>query len=351
MIFALLSGVLMLRFGAIAVILASIFLCAAALLGLAFASSLLTMTLLLTLLGGCAAMIWVPLAEVAQTIVPSQHQGKALGLMSSGTSYGVFCNSVLLGWPLVHMGWRGVWMGAGLLVTLLAILSIWRLRRFTPSAGRERAADGLARSLFARVKSLPRGLTGAVLLIMFLNGLSCMPYQNYLSAFLQGEAGYPHEFAAQMWRLIGLVGMGSGFAMGALADRITIRRGLVIAHMLLTAAGALVLLDTMGGTRVLPLLSALTFSLSFYPIFGLVPAYVSSMFRVGDAALVFSFGNVALGLGGILGNALGGWLKVATGSFTAIYLIIALAALISVVMSLLLPAERRPEHHTIASAA
>ena len=63
------------------------------------------------------------------------------------------------------------------------------------------------------------------------------------------------------------------------------------------------------------------FGLSFYAVFGLVPAYIGQVFTEGAAALVFAFGNIALGLGGVLGNILGGRLKEASGSFTAIYFV------------------------------
>ena len=56
----------------------------------------LLVSFLLVIMGGCVASVWVPMVEVSQRYIPDSYQGRALGLMSSGTSYGVFINSLLL---------------------------------------------------------------------------------------------------------------------------------------------------------------------------------------------------------------------------------------------------------------
>lgn len=341
MICALLAGVLTARFGAMPMILGSIMLCAAGLGALAVAPNMWVMAILLTALGGCAAAIWVPMVEVARDHIAKAHQGKALGLISSGTSYGVFVNSFLLTALLPNHGWRSLWVATGVLVGALALLGMLRLRR--SRGGPERVVPASQPSVLSRLKALPKGLTAAILFMMFLNGLSCMPYQTYLSALLQNEAGYTAETAAHTWRLIGVVGMVSGFVIGWLADRVTVRLGMIVTYLVLTASCGL-LVSAADGTRHATLYAAaVTFGISFYAIFGLVPAYISHVYGQGSAALVFAFGNIALGLGGITGNFLGGWLKVFTGSFETIYSVMLGAALCSAVLSALMPSERRAE--------
>jgi MFS family permease len=66
MICALLVGFLTLQFGAMPMILGSVSLCAIGLLGLAVAPNIIVMAVCLTILGGCAAAIWVPMVEVAR---------------------------------------------------------------------------------------------------------------------------------------------------------------------------------------------------------------------------------------------------------------------------------------------
>jgi predicted MFS family arabinose efflux permease len=168
-----------------------------------------------------------------------------------------------------------------------------------------------------------------------------MPYQTYLSAFLQNEAGYSAATAAHAWRVIGLVGMFSGFAVGALADRITVRLGMFFTYGIL-AASCLLLLAARGGDNLAALYGAtVAFGVSFYAVFGLVPAYIGHFFGSGSAALVFAFGNIALGLGGIIGNALGGWMKQSSGSFAPIYFVMLAAAVASAALTAVMPCEKR----------
>lgn len=338
---ALAAGFLTLRFGALPLILASIVLCAAGLAGLALADNVVTIAACLLLLGGSAAAIWVPMVEVSRDLISRSHQGKALGLMSSGTSYGVFVNSFMLTWILPVHGWRSLWVVTAAFVAVLAAVALIRLRGAgSRNAGQVETPVMAKRLLRQRFSALPKGLTAAILLMMFLNGLSCMPYQTYLSAFLQGEAGYTADTAAYVWRIIGLVGMFSGFIIGALADRITVRRGMIVTYTIL-ALSCLALTQSAGGLNAaLVFFAAVTFGISFYAIFGLVPAYISHIFGPGDAALVFAFGNIALGFGGMVGNFAGGWLKEQSGSFAPIYMTMLAAAVLSAVLSALMPNEK-----------
>jgi predicted MFS family arabinose efflux permease len=336
---ALMAGFMTVRLGALPMILGSIAVCAIALAGLAVAPGVVVMAVLLTALGGAAAAIWVPMVEVARDHIARQHQAKALGLMSSGTSYGVFVNSFLLTALLPSQGWRALWVATAAIVAVLALLGFIVLR----GRGHKASAslDNQPLSVRARIKTLPAGLTAAIVFMMFLNGLSCMPYQTYLSAFLQDEAGYSAETAAHAWRVIGLVGMVSGFAVGALADRITVRLGMFFTYGILAAA-CLLLLVARGGDNLTALYGAtVAFGVSFYAVFGLVPAYIGHFFGSGSAALVFAFGNIALGFGGIIGNALGGWMKQTSGSFAPIYFVMLAAAVASAVLSVMMPREKR----------
>lgn len=292
MVCALLAGILTVRFGALPLILGSIAFCAIGLGGLSFATNIVVMAAILIILGGCAAAIWVPMVEVAREIIPKAHQAKALGLMSSGTSYGVFVNSLLQTNVLDGYGWRSLWMITCILVALLALWGMLRLRQVKSAETADAAARREKPTIGARLREMPKGLALAVLFMMFLNGLSCMPYQTYLSAFLQNEAGYTNEMVAYAWRIIGVVGMVSGFAIGALADRITVRWGMLVTYLILATSCFMLIIAADAKHLAALYVATVTFGVSFYAIFGLVPAYISQMFGTGGAALVFAFGNI-----------------------------------------------------------
>ncbi|MEM0935713.1 MAG: MFS transporter [Pseudomonadota bacterium] len=336
-----LAGFLTLRFGAINLILFSIIVCALALGGLTFANTVYVLGALLVILGACASLIWVPMVEVSREIVAPKNRGKALGLMSSGTSYGVFINSALLAVVLPTYGWRALWVVTCSVVALLAIYAVLRLAPLR-SHHRDRGAvpQTVRTGSWARIVALPRPLVAGILAMMFFNGLSCMSFQTYLSAYLIGEVGLAEAQAASAWALIGLVGMFGGFLMGALADRITIRRGMIVTYLILSvAAVAAVFVDMTSTGQLLIYIAAVAFGLSFYASFGLAPAYISHLFSDGNAALVFAFGNVALGLGGIFGNLIGGYTKEFTGTFDTMYIVILAAAIMSALIAAILPSE------------
>ena len=84
-----LAGFLTLRLGAINLTLFSIIVCALSLGGLIDANSVLVLGGILSVLGACASLTWVPMVEVSRDIIAPKNRGKAMGLMFSGTSYGI----------------------------------------------------------------------------------------------------------------------------------------------------------------------------------------------------------------------------------------------------------------------
>ncbi len=343
-----LAGFLTLRFGGINLVLFSLLLCGVSLGGMALAQSVYMLAAFLIVLGACAALIWVPMVEVTREIVSPRNRGKALGLMSSGTSYGVFINSLLLAWVLPSHGWRVLWVVA---CGILAVLAVYGLIRLLPLRKLHQESARNTPEMpkvgnWARIASLPRRLVFLILVMMFFNGLSCMAFQTYLSAYLIGDIGFDEARAASVWGLIGFVGMFGGFLMGSLADRITIRRGMIVTYLVLSlAAVAVMFVQTTGAGLILMYVAAVSFGLSFYAIFGLAPAYISHLFSDGKAAIVFAFGNVALGLGGIVSNLMGGYTRELTGSFDTMYVVIIAAAVISAVIAAMLPSEDGQQGH------
>jgi predicted MFS family arabinose efflux permease len=171
----------------------------------------------------------------------------------------------------------------------------------------------------------------------FLNGLSTLPFQNYLSPYLREELGFDVAFASSVWALNGMIGMVSGFIVGAISDRTGVRAALMLSYGCVLAAAVLLAASPVGRA---PLISAALFALAFYPIFGLIPAYVAKVADGSRATRIFAISNVTVGLGGVAGNYLAGALKSATGSFAGVYVAIAATSAVLVLLSALLPGER-----------
>ena len=134
LVFALAGGLLTATFGAFAIILWSLILCTAALGGLIVAPNFIIVSACLIILGGCAASIWVPMVEISQHFIDSKYQGRALGFMSSGTSYGVIANSILITLLLTAANWRDVMLSTfiiacGFLACTLVFFNYLRKRQ------------------------------------------------------------------------------------------------------------------------------------------------------------------------------------------------------------------------------
>jgi len=337
LLFAMLGGWLTPRIGGGQVVVGSALLCGLCLILLSVVKAVPAMAALLVVMGGAAASVYVPMIELVGRVVVYRHRGKVLGLLSSGTSYGVFLNSLLVP-PFIAAGnWQGVWLTVGsltLAITAVGAFTFWRLGLIqAPMRSTIRAGDtkvGTYRFLVPWVI--------LIWLMTFLNGLSMMPFQTYLSPYLREELGFGTPFAAKVWATLGIIGMVAGFAVGWLSDRIGVRFSLVLSYACTAGAAIILILAPVG---IMPMIAGVLFALAFYPVFGLVPAYVSKMTDGRTATQVFAVANVTLGVGGICGNFAGGILKNATGSFVQIYEAITLIALLLSIASLLLPNETR----------
>lgn len=336
---ALLSGIISPRLGAGRVILGSVIICGACLICLGFVRNIWTIAAMLIILGGCAASVWVPMVEVAGLFIPFEHRSKVLGLMSSGTSYGVFINGLIAPYFIIHHHWSDIWLAVGagtIMITILSVLVLSRFGVFTtpPSKPAETQEQrGFLSGLNKEFIIFPNFI---IWVMLFLNGLSCSPFQTYLAPYILDELNFPVEVAGRIWSIIGFVGMGGGFAIGALSDKTGIRSALTLTYAFLAFAAFIVF----HSAQYQLMIAAVSFGLAFYAIFGLVPAYIAKTSTPAQSTVIFGIGNVTLGLGSMLGNFIGGWSKTFFGSFYWTYVAILAVAILSVVITWLLPNER-----------
>lgn len=340
---ALLAAWLTLRVGGGWVILGSGLVCAAALLVIPQANNIVLIGVLLTVLAGTAATVYVPMVEVVAKVVAYRYRGMAMGLVSSGTSYGVFVNSLLVPLYAPQGAWHVVWWWVGGIALGLSVLVFFV---FTRAGLLSQAAQPGAGPLPSEAVAPPVSpvalkqllMTPWVLLICsmnFLIGMATFPFQNYLSSYLRTELGFDVAYTAQIWATIGFVGMFAGLAVGWLSDKLGLRPVMFLVYVCVAASALILLLHPLG---YWPLLAAVLFAAAFYPIFGLIPAYVSKLAAsAASAVAIFAVANVMQGGGGMLGNYAAGLLASRSGSFAGVYSAIALLALVLMVLTLKLP--------------
>jgi predicted MFS family arabinose efflux permease len=254
-----------------------------------------------------------------------------MGLISSGTSYGVFVNGLLVSFLTLHGGWRSIWLTAGIISIGLCIVAYILLRNTgsDPDVQLKRSCASQDESKRAW-KSKSLYLTWA---IAFLNGLTLLPFQTYLAPYLRDELKVSVETTGFIWTTIGAVGMASGFFVGWIADKIGVRSALLLCFL---SAGFASLLVYLFGNVPAFYLAAFLFALAFYPIFGLVPTYIGQIVDVTRLTQAFGIANVLIGLGGVCGNFLGGLSKDITGSFSSVYIVVSLLLFLQFAMVFML---------------
>lgn len=341
---ALLAAWLTPKIGGGFVILGSGVVCAIALLLIPLTSDIFFIGALLTVLAGTAATVFVPMVDVITRVVAYRYRGMAMGLVSSGTSYGVFINSMLVPIYAPQGAWRTVWWLEGLLTVLIVVAVLWvfkqvgLLSKISPSVavsatGEVATPPKLKRADFQRELIKPWVLM--VWSMNFFIGFSTFPFQNYLSSYLRTELGFGVEFTAQIWALIGIVGMFVGLAVGWLSDKIGLRVTMIFVYLCLIMS-ALILVTMPSGYWLM--VASVLFSTAFYPIFGLIPAYVSKLApSISIAVAIFGVANVMQGAGGMLGNYGAGLLASMSGTFTTVYSIVVIVGLVLIMLTAKLP--------------
>lgn len=319
--------------------------CGIALLLIPLSDNILVIGALLTLLAGTAATVFVPMVDVISRVVAYRYRGMAMGLVSSGTSYGVFINSLLVPIYAPQGEWRTVWWLVGLLTVGMAAVVFWIFKtgglfrkELYPAAGPATVRMSLPRGrLFGRESEWMRRWVLTVWAMNFLIGFSTFPFQNYLSSYLRTELGFGVEYTAQIWAGIGFVGMFAGLAVGWLSDRIGLRTAMLLVYVCVVLAALIFVFCPSG---YWPLVAGVLFSTAFYPIFGLIPAYVSKLASsTAMAVTIFGIANVMQGTGGMLGNYGAGLLASHSGTFSGVYGAIGIVGVILIVLTIMLPTE------------
>ncbi|MEH0019680.1 MAG: MFS transporter [Desulfobacter sp.] len=338
---SLMSIFLIPRIGSGRVVFLSVVVCTACFWGMASARTPLAVGAFMTLIGACAATVYIPMVDIVGRFIPKKYHGRVIGFICGGQSIGVMAASVMVPYVVTHYTWRWAWMAVGTIAAAVLVVSGILLRRIGVFAHPDTDTPGPSPATASSPGRLRTILTPGTILVMLLYFLSAFcynPFQTYLSPYFRDELGFSVETATLIWSCIALPGVVSGLFMGYIADRFSICVSLVIAYGA-TVLATLVLIF-FPGSGLLPV-AGLLFGLAFYSVFGLIPAYISKVNTPSVGVKVFALANIVHGAGGISGNFLGGWLKDATGTFVWLYSLITAALVLLVVFTLFLPNEKK----------
>lgn len=347
---ALASPAVIRRVGAGGVILGSMLVCGAALCGLALTHAPWVAIGLLVTLNACAASAWIPMVSLVTKVVAFRQQGKAVGLIASGTNYGLCANGILVPVLLPSFGWRSVWFAAGGLTLTLCGCLWWTMR--SPALRSFGHHGAIRKRPPWRFAIESRYVT--VYALAGIGGLAGVPFVNYVFAYIRGDLGLSVAVAGEVGLAMGLSGAIGGVLLGTLGDKFGLRAALATATAILATSG---LIEAIGTTGAPLMIGASGFGVSFFAIFGLLPAYVGKTADERITPTICGLIECALGLGGSAGSALGGLTPQITGSFRPVFVCTAVLGLVMLALTPALtseltqlpgrrPTPRPPPHQT-----
>ncbi|VVN59671.1 hypothetical protein PS687_03463 [Pseudomonas fluorescens] len=289
-----------------------------ALLALAVATPwVLPFALCLALVSACAVSNWNAIAALVGEVIPASHRSRVLGLASSGAAFAICLNGVLIA-LLQGISLRYFWLMCAGLTLIVTLLTFWALAPLATGQHIKQSSAPSLRPVLRQWVNLCLEYPVALhilLLSAFIGGISG-PFLNFLSAFASERLGANAEVTGSLWTLIGIGGVAGGLLLGALADRWGALRVMALS---ISAFGLAMLALLWQPSLNLTWLAAGLFALFYFPVWGLIAAYLSARLSPVHSLQVVSLSMVGYGLGSATANWLCGWLLQATGQFGLVH--------------------------------
>ena len=250
-------------------------------------------------------------------MIPASHRSRVLGLASSGAAFAICLNGILIA-LLQGISLGAFWLICAGLTLIVTGLTLWALAPLgrQPDA-RSRAATSLGRVLRHWLRlCLEQPIAVHILLLSGFIGSISGPFLNFLSAFASERLGAGPQVTGSLWTLIGACGALGGMSLGSLADRWGALRVMAIS---IGAFGLAMLGLLLHPGLLLTWLAAGLFALFYFPVWGLMAAYLSARLTPVQSLQVVSLSMVGYGLGSASANWVNGLLLQASGSFAIIH--------------------------------
>lgn len=267
--------------------------------------------------GAAGAAIWIPAPAVTSSLVPPERRSIAIGTIGTGIGVGF----VSAGWVAREVGeqWTAVY-GFETMVAVVTTVLVWVFVRVPTAPGGSRPS----------LRALGTVPSWAYLLATYGGfGLSMSLFVNFFVARLEEDAGYSTSTTGLVFAVFGLASIVGGPIYGAVADRLGRGRTMQIGFATMAAA-SLVLLAGFGPW---PWLAALVFGLAFAGIPTSTATYLRDHLSALEFGSAFGVITLAFGAGQLLAPQIGGWLGDALSSFTVVFVLAALVAVLASLVS------------------
>ena len=292
---------------------AGIWLCVLGLAGMAWSPNLGVVVAAMMLTGAAGATIWIPAPAVSSSLVPANQRAVAIGTIGTGIGIGF----VSAGWVARAVGdeWRLVYRFEALVALITAVI-LWAFLR-VPAEAETRRPSLRALALVPNWRFVFATYGGF--------GLSMSLFVNYFVARLEEDSGYPPATTALIFALFGVASIFGGPAYGTVSDRTGRRPALLVGYGSMAAASLILLI----GSGVWPWVAAVAFGLAFAGVPAATAAYLRDHLSAREFGSAFGIITLSFGVGQLLGPQIGGLLGDTFGSFSVVFYLAALVALIA----------------------
>ena len=317
------------RYRLLAIMRLGLLMVVAGLLGAAISATPLALASALALAGVGGALLWIPAPVIAADAIPDHQRPLAVGLMGSGIGLGVVFASSVSGSLRLSLGdaaWSSVYQvqfAIGFAV-LIAVFLLVRHQQANPSGG-----GGLGGfSALQRMGGwLPLILAYACFGFMYLLVLG------FLTTRLEDDSGWTSANASWAFSLLGLSMIFGGPLFTVMAQRLGVRFALTLAFGLWPVFSLIVLT----GLAVPVWLACIGIGFLFSALPSLITLYVVENTTTEDYGSSFAAATLVFGVAQMISPPIGGWIADAAGSFTPVFLLSALTAVIGLMATLRLP--------------
>jgi len=283
----------------------------------------------LAVMGAGGAIIWIPAPGITARLFPDNRRGLAAGLVGSGIGVGIVFAGRLASW----LGGRSedvVWQTVYRVEFAIAVVVLVLAFTVLQSQGeRPSVAGGLGG--FGALRRVQGWKPLTVAYSAF--GFSYILVIAFLVARLDDDAGYSSSRSALVFSIVGVAIIIGGLTIAPLSDRVGRRLTLVTAYIV-WAASALAVLT---GSFPVVIVAAVAIGLTFSGIPSTIVAHVVTHTDQSTYGPAFSATTLAFGLSQAVSPQIGGAIADWRGSFTAVFVMAAIVALVGAAAASRLP--------------
>jgi MFS family permease len=268
--------------------------------------------------------------------------GRALGIVTGGTGFGIIITGLLLPYLLSNLGkeaWRLCWFILALITFLVGAIG-WILLREKPSQMTllRSSADEYKESICSIGKGNALTLK-AIFIFYFIFGFAYNIYATYFVAYMVEEIKLQEKTAGDIWAIFGWMCMLSGLIWGFLSDRLGRREALLWNNGVISFS---VLIPLLFHQPLFLGLSAFLFGATFLGTVTVIAAAIGDQV-VEKRATVYGLVTLIHGAGQFLGTTFGGYLKDLTGSFQLTLIVSLIGFLLCILLTALTPTLPSPQ--------